>query len=124
MKKRTVELNRLHPLVDEMFKRVTVDPKDPVAADIALVLYDVAALQNGFDVKDILALSKRVGRMLRSSVDIASDAPLLEDNPTEFDAEIAEEATEKASDDGAGADDKADDGEDGDAAEAESESEQ
>jgi len=61
-----------------------------------MVLYDISALQNGFDVKDTLALSKRMNRMLRSSVDIASDAPLLEDDPTEFDAEIAEESTEEA----------------------------
>merc|ERR1712000_262943 len=95
--KRTVELNHRPPLVDEIFKRITVDEKDQAAADIAMVLYDISALQNGFDVKDTLALSKRMNRMLRSSVDIASDAPLLEDDPTEFDAEIAEESTEEAS---------------------------
>ena len=94
--KRTVEVNHRHPLIDEIFKRITVDEKDQAAADIAMVLYDISALQNGFDVKDTLALSKRMNRMLRSSVDIASDAPLLEDDPTEFDAEIAEESTEEA----------------------------
>jgi len=94
--KRTVELNRLHPLVDEVFKRVQADEKDDTAGDIAMVLYDVAALQNGFDVKDTLALSKRMNKLLRASVDIPADAALLDENLSEFDAEIAADGTEEA----------------------------
>jgi len=40
---------------------------------------------SGFDVEDTLAFSKRVNRLLRQGVDIAVDAPLLEDDPNEFD---------------------------------------
>jgi len=96
--KRVLEVNPLHPLVDEVFKRVQVDPADKVAEDIAYVLYDVAALQNGFDVQDAQLLSRRVNRILRQSVDIAADAPMLEEDMNAYAAAVEEEETEKAAD--------------------------
>lgn len=94
--KRILEINPLHPLIDEIFKRIKVDPQDKSAEDLAFVLFDVATLQSGFDVADSQALARRVNRILRQSVDIAADAPLLEEDPTEFAVDVAEEETEKA----------------------------
>lgn len=96
--KRVMELNQLHPLIDELFKRVKVDEKDKVAEDIALVLFDTANLQNGFDIEDSLAFSRRINRLLRQGVDIAPDAPLLTEDISEFDVEEdADDAEEDAS---------------------------
>ena len=92
--KRVLELNHLHPLVDELFKRVKVDNKDETAEEIGLALFDVAALQGGFEVDDTQAFAKRVGRLVRQSVDIAGDAPLIEEDLSEF--EVEEEAEEEA----------------------------
>jgi heat shock protein beta len=92
--KRVLEVNHLHPLVDEIFKRIQVDEKDTTAEELALVLYDVAALQNGFEVNDHLAFGKRVGRLLRQSVDIAPDAGLVEEDISEYTAQIEEEEEE------------------------------
>lgn len=82
--KRVLEVNHLHPLVDEIFKRVQLDEKDKTAEELGLVLYDVAAMQSGFEVEDAAAFSRRVGRLLRQSVDIAPDAGLVEEDLSEY----------------------------------------
>jgi molecular chaperone HtpG len=85
--KRVLELNNLHPLIDEIYKRIKTDEKDKVAEDTAWVLFDTAALQNGFDVSDATVFAKRINRMLRQGVDIASDAPLIEEDISEYEVE-------------------------------------
>ena len=92
--KRVLGVNHLHPLIDEMFKRIQVDEKDKTAEELALVLFDIASLQNGFEVDDSLAMGKRVGRLLRQSVDIAPDAGLIEEDLSEYTAAIEEEEEE------------------------------
>ncbi|KAK7195497.1 heat shock protein 90 [Novymonas esmeraldas] len=74
---RVLEVNYRHPLVDEMFKRFTVNEEDEVAADVAWVLYDTANLQAEFPVADVAAYSKRINRLLRSGVDLTPDDSLL-----------------------------------------------
>jgi HSP90 family molecular chaperone len=98
MAKGELEINHLHPLVDEMNKRVKVDEKDPVAEEMALVLFDTAALQNGFEVTNTLEFGRRISRLMRQSVDIARDAPLLEEDTTEYEVEIDEEEAKEAED--------------------------
>jgi HSP90 family molecular chaperone len=93
--KRVLEINHLHPLIDELFKRVQVDEKDKVAEDIAFVLFDTANLQNGFDVEDTSVFSRRINRMLRQSVDIAADAGLVEEDLSQYEAEVEEAAEEE-----------------------------
>ena len=91
--KRVLEINHLHPLIDELFKRIKVDNKDPVAEEIALALFDVATLQSGFEVQDTMAFGQRIGRLVRQSVDIAADAPLIEEDMSEY--EVEEEAEDE-----------------------------
>jgi HSP90 family molecular chaperone len=101
--KAVLEVNHRHPLIDEIFKRIKVDPKDKVAEDTALVLYDTAALQTGFEVADSLALARRVNRLLRQSNDIALDAPLVEEDLSEYDlSDDVAEGDEKAEEAAAG----------------------
>nr|Q9NGD0.1 RecName: Full=Endoplasmin homolog; AltName: Full=Glucose-regulated protein 94; AltName: Full=Lipophosphoglycan biosynthetic protein 3; Flags: Precursor [Leishmania infantum]AAF67727.1 glucose-regulated protein 94 [Leishmania infantum]ADP89477.1 glucose regulated protein 94 [Leishmania infantum] len=91
---RVLEVNYRHPLVDEMFKRFTVDEDDEVATDIAWVLYDTANLQAEFPVADVAAYSKRINRLLRSSVDLSADDSLLPPDDAEYtvsDTEAEEE---------------------------------
>ena len=90
--KRVMELNHLHPLIDEIFRRVQVDENDSVAEDLGLALFDTANIQNGFEIEDSLAFSRRVNRLLRSSVDIAPDAPLIEEDLSQYEVEDDAEA--------------------------------
>jgi len=92
--KRVVEVNHLHPLINEIFTRVQVDKDDKTAEELALVLFDVASLQNGFEIHDSLAFGKRVGRLLRQSVLIPADAALLEEDLTEYTSAIEDEEEE------------------------------
>lgn len=96
--KRVMEINHLHPLIDEVFKRIKVDEKDSVAEDISLVLFDTANLQNHFDIEDTLAFSRRINRLLRQGVDIAPDAPMLTEDVSEFEVEDEPEDEEKEKD--------------------------
>lgn len=90
-----LEVNYRHPLIDEIFKRIKVDPKDPVAEDTAWVLFDTAALQNSFKVDDASAFAKRVNRLVRQSVDIAPDASLLTEDLSEYEVPEEEEEPKK-----------------------------
>jgi HSP90 family molecular chaperone len=90
--KRVMEINHLHPLIDEIFKRIKVNDGDTVAEDIALVLFDTANLQNGFDVEDTLAFSRRINRILRQGVDIDVEAPLLNEDLSQYDADEGDTA--------------------------------
>jgi HSP90 family molecular chaperone len=92
--KRVLELNYLHPLTDDIFKRITVNSNDKTAEELALVLYDVASLQGGFEINDNLAFGQRIGRLLRQSVNIAPDQGLVEESIDEYlvDYEEDEEA--------------------------------
>jgi HSP90 family molecular chaperone len=95
--KRVLEINHLHPLIHEIWQRVQVleeGKRDENAEDLALVLFDVASLQNGFEVDDSLSMGKRIGRMLRQSVDISPDAPLKEEDVSEYDVADEEEEDE------------------------------
>lgn len=97
--KRVMELNHLHPLIDEIFKRIKVDDgdKDKTAEDVALVLFDTANLQNGFDIEDTLAFSRRVSRLLRQGVDIPAEAGMLVEDLSEYEIDESEEAEEETS---------------------------
>eukprot|EP00758_Cryptobia_borreli_P011135 Tbor_TRINITY_DN5629_c5_g2::TRINITY_DN5629_c5_g2_i1::g.8605::m.8605/K09487/HSP90B, TRA1; heat shock protein 90kDa beta len=86
--KRVMEINHLHPLIDEIFRRVQVNINDTVAEDITLVLFDVANLQNGFEIEDSLVFSQRIGRLLRASVDIEANAPMISEDLSQYEPEI------------------------------------
>ncbi|KAL7695355.1 lipophosphoglycan biosynthetic protein [Lotmaria passim] len=110
---RVLEVNYRHPLVDEMFKRFAVNEDDEVAIDVAWVLYDTANLQAEFPVADVAAYSRRINRLLRSSVDLPADDTLLPPD----DAEYAVSNTEAAEEEGDGHDGAAEENADADAQE-------
>ena len=93
--KGVLEVNHRHPLIDEIFKRITVDEEDVVAKELMLTLFDTSALHNGFEIPEGKAFGHRLGRLLRQSVEIAADAPLLEEDTSEYELEIEEEEAEE-----------------------------
>ncbi|KAG5474019.1 hypothetical protein CUR178_04130 [Leishmania enriettii] len=96
---RVLEVNYRHPLVEEMFKRFTVDENDEVATDIAWVLYDTANLQAEFPVADVASYAKRINRLLRSSVDLSADEALLPPDDAEYTVSHTETEEEGSSKD-------------------------
>ena len=80
-----------------MGKRVTTDPADKTAKDLARVLYETATLRSGFVVKDSLDFAKRVERMMRLSMGVDVDAKVDLPDEEEEETPAAEETTEEVS---------------------------
>merc|ERR1719230_1662556 len=91
--KRIVELNHLHPIIDEINKRVKVDKEDQSAKDTAAVLFELSSLQSGFAIDDSKMLQSRMNRMLRSGLDIDQNAGMVEEE--EYEIEEDEPADEE-----------------------------
>merc|ERR1712050_651749 len=85
--KRIVELNHLNPLVDEINKRVKVDKDDKSAKDTAMVLFELGSVQAGFAIDDTNALADRMGRMLKSGLDVDPAAGPVEEEEYEIEEE-------------------------------------
>jgi HSP90 family molecular chaperone len=105
--KKIVELNHLHPIVDDIYKRIKVDEKDKVAEDAAIVLYETAALQGGFDIDNVGLYAKRVNRMLRSGMDLGADAGLIDEDLSEYEVEEDKEEEKKDGEEGKAGEDEA-----------------
>merc|ERR1712039_623372 len=88
--KGVLEINYLHPLVDEVFRLVKEDEESEVAKGLTQVLFDVAAMQNGFQIPDTKSFGNRVGALLRKSVDVAADAELIAEDTEAWEREIEE----------------------------------
>uniref|UniRef100_A0A4W5PHY6 Endoplasmin n=1 Tax=Hucho hucho TaxID=62062 RepID=A0A4W5PHY6_9TELE len=93
--KKTLEINPKHPLIKEMLKRISTDPEDQTASDLAMVLFETATLRSGYQLQDTKAYGDRIERMLRLSmnVDINEQVEEPEEEPEE--AAEDEEAEEE-----------------------------
>ena len=92
--KKILELNPFHPLVQEMNKLYKSDEESEQAKDLAHALYDTAMLRSGYSLKDTVAFSERMDKLLRKSYSIDMSAKV--EIPAEFEeeeksAETAEE---------------------------------
>jgi len=94
--KRIVELNHLHPIIDEINKRVKVDKEDQSAKDTSAVLFELASLQSGFGIDDSKSLQSRMNRMLRAGLDIEENAPFVEEEEYEIEEDEPEPEEEAA----------------------------
>ncbi|XP_064487008.1 endoplasmin-like isoform X1 [Ornithodoros turicata] len=88
--KKNMELNPRHPIIKELLKRVEDDTNDPVAREIAEVIYETATLRSGFMLEDTLAFANRVDRLLRKTMGVSEDAA-IEEEPEETLGEPLEE---------------------------------
>ncbi|KAJ8269246.1 hypothetical protein COCON_G00118530 [Conger conger] len=88
--KKTLEINPKHPLIKEMLKRVSDNPDDQTASDLAVVLFETATLRSGFHLADTKAYGDRIERMLRLSMNVDLDEQ-VEEEPEEEPEEPAED---------------------------------
>ncbi|XP_046889120.1 endoplasmin-like [Hypomesus transpacificus] len=95
--KKTLEINPKHPLIKQMLKRVTENPEDQTASDLAVVLFETATLRSGFQLTDTKAYGERIERMLRLSMNVDLEEQ-VEEEPEEEPEEVAEEEAEEVLD--------------------------
>ena len=57
--KKTLEINPRHPLIKELLRRVEDNPANKSASDMAVMMYNTAALRSGYSLKDTVNFSQR-----------------------------------------------------------------
>jgi len=82
---KTLEINPDHPLIKELKSRIDQNESDPVAADIADILYDTASLTSGYSISNPADFARRVLKMMSLGFNLPDpimSAP-VESQPTE-----------------------------------------
>ncbi|XP_075236616.1 heat shock protein 90 Gp93 [Lycorma delicatula] len=108
--KKTLEINPRHPLIKELQRRVSDDPNDSVANDIALMMFRTATLRSGYLLQDTAEFAQTVESMMKQTLGI-SEYEQVEDEEEEEDISDSE-SDEKPQE--VGADDDEEDKEDHD----------
>merc|ERR1712159_880310 len=106
--RKTLEINPNHPVIIDLLSKVKANKEDAAAADTALVLFQTALIESGYDVSDPTSLVNRVYRLMSKELGVDPDAPLTE---VEIPEEEEEEAEEEDSDASESEDDKKEEGE-------------
>merc|ERR1711907_553748 len=101
--RKTLEINPNHPVVTDLLSKVKANKEDTAAMDTALVLFQTALIESGYDISDPTALVNRVYRLMSKELGVDPDAPLTE---VEIPEEEEEEAEEEDSDASESEDDK------------------
>merc|ERR1712209_127025 len=77
--KKAFEINPRHPLIKELLRRVEDNAEDPVAKDMALMMYNTATLRSGYMLKDTVAFSNHIETMMRETLGIDKDEGVEEE---------------------------------------------
>jgi len=104
--KKTLEINTRHPLVKELLRRVEDNPADPLAKDIAVMMFNTATLRSGFPLRDTTTnFAGAIETMMRKSLGVDIDEPIEEEEeindeepPEEDDDDEEEEEDEEEED--------------------------
>merc|ERR1719364_480081 len=95
--RKTLEINPNHPVVTDLLSKVKANKEDAAAMDTALVLFQTALIESGYDVSDPTSLVNRVYRLMSKELGVDPDAPLTEVEIPEEEEEEAEEEDSDAS---------------------------
>nr|AEE63339.1 unknown [Dendroctonus ponderosae] len=94
--KKTLEVNPRHPLMKELLKRVSDDPSDPNAKDMALMLFRTATLRSGYMLKETADFAHSVEAMMRKTLGVPLDEQVEEEEEEIQDDSAPEEDAEAA----------------------------
>merc|ERR1711939_1041435 len=97
--RKTLEINPNHPVVVDLLAKVKANKEDAAAIDSALVLFQTAMIESGYDVSDPTSLVNRIYRLMSKELGVDPDAPLKEVEIPEEEEEEAEEEDSDASED-------------------------
>ena len=98
--KKALEINPRHPLIKELLRRVEDNPEDPVAKEMALMMFNTATLRSGYMLKDTVAFAEHIESMMRDTLGVDKDEQveeeeeLPEDDPAEDEDDEDEEEEE------------------------------
>merc|ERR1711934_723450 len=95
--RKTLEVNPNHAVVVDLLSKVKANKEDTAAMDTALVLFQTALIESGYDISDPTALVNRVYRLMSKELGVDPDAPLTEVEIPEEEEEEAEEEDSDAS---------------------------
>merc|ERR1712227_1025036 len=100
--KKALEINPRHPLIKELLRRVEDNPADPVAKDMAIMMFNTATLRSGFALKDTVNFAEQIEIMMRKSLGVDLDEQIEEEEeitdeepPEDDDDEEEEEEDEE-----------------------------
>merc|ERR1712045_1080991 len=100
--KKTLEINPRHPLIKELLRRVEDNPADPVAKDIAVMMFNTATLRSGFPLRDTPSnFAEAIETMMRKTLGVDLDEQVEEEEeitdeePPEDDDDEEEEDEEE-----------------------------
>merc|ERR1712203_293479 len=95
--KKAFEINPRHPLIKELLRRVEDNAEDPVAKDMALMMYNTATLRSGYMLKDTVAFAKHIEDMMRDTLGVSKEESVEEEEelPEEVEEEEVEEEEEE-----------------------------
>merc|ERR1712073_89830 len=77
--KKAFEINPRHPLVKELLRRVEDNAEDPVAKDMALMMYNIATLRSGYMLKDTVGFAKHIEDMMRDTLGVSKEESVEEE---------------------------------------------
>jgi molecular chaperone HtpG len=84
MNKVVMEINPNHPVIRDLDRMVKNDKESQLTENFALLMYDVAGMQSGYDVADKSSFAKRVmGLMSVQAEDVIQDAEVVAGKPVE-----------------------------------------
>lgn len=98
--KKALEINPRHPLIKELLRRVEDSAQDPVAKDMALMMYNTATLRSGYMLKDTVAFAQHIENMMRETLNISKEETVEdEEDLPEDDLPDEEEDADEEQDD-------------------------
>ncbi|CAG0922673.1 unnamed protein product [Notodromas monacha] len=71
--KKVLEVNPRHPLIKDLLKRVSDDPKDETAIEMAKMMFRTATLRSGYMLQDTFDFADTIEKMMRVNMGISLD---------------------------------------------------
>jgi len=93
--KKNLEINPRHPLIKELLRRVEDSSEDPVAKDMALMMYNTATLRSGYMLKDTVGFAKHIEDMMRETLGVSKEEAVEEEEELAEEEEEVEEEEEE-----------------------------
>merc|ERR1719456_2115744 len=97
--RKTLEVNPNHPVVTDLLSKVKANKEDTAAIDTALVLFQTAMIESGYNIADPTSLVNRVYRLMSKELGVDPDAPIKEVEIPEEEEEAEEEDKDDSDDD-------------------------
>ncbi|KRX41495.1 Heat shock protein 83, partial [Trichinella murrelli] len=79
--KKQLEINPNHPIIQQLYERVTKDKNDKTVKDLVILLYETSLLCSGFTLEEPQKHAQRIHRMIRLGLGIDDDEEESADIP-------------------------------------------